>query len=77
MVVNNNMKFKDVRIEPYMRHWMCENCGGEMISTGEGTRFFDQQWKHECDGCGKQDVTDMIYPRIVHFSVSVKNKEIK
>lgn len=62
------MKFKDEKVVPRRRRWMCDtpSCEGEMISTGEGMTMMDTQWKHKCNKCGHEEWANTNYPKIVY-----------
>ncbi|SFU39629.1 hypothetical protein [Alicyclobacillus macrosporangiidus] len=40
----------------------CEECGGELKSTGFGWPDFPMKYEHICDGCGNRYMLEMVYP---------------
>lgn len=62
-------KFRDERVRPVRRHWLCtvEDCGGEMQSTGVGFTQLETTWEHRCDKCGYRDGSSGCYPCIVYL----------
>jgi hypothetical protein len=62
-------QFRDDPVTPVLRRWVCgqEGCGGEMKSTREGFTTLHTEWRHRCDACGREEWSQISYPRIAYL----------
>lgn len=53
-------------VRPVRHRALCDECGGDLRSTGEGFQRGDESFfLHRCLGCGKEETLKKNYPRIV------------
>jgi hypothetical protein len=62
-------RFRDEKIEPVYRRWICDKdgCDGEMRSTGQGFTQLTTTWSHECTKCHRREGASAQYPRIAYL----------
>lgn len=58
---------KRIPVQAFRERLFCDECGGEMVSTGTAHPTGPIQYPHRCSKCGKtKTVRGMLYPRIVY-----------
>lgn len=57
---------KTYKVEVFMDHLLCDDCGAEMKYTHDVTTYRDNtRYKHKCPKCGYSEYFDEVYPRII------------
>ena len=62
-------RFRDEKIEPVYRRWICglDGCGGEMEQTGMGFTQLTTLREHRCNKCSRTEGSEVIYPRVAYL----------
>jgi predicted RNA-binding Zn-ribbon protein involved in translation (DUF1610 family) len=60
---------KTTEVKSYMERLYCDECGEEMVSTGELIFTFPLQLKYICPKCGFTLETTESYPKVAYKEI--------
>ena len=62
---------KEVEVKTYINRLYCDDCGEEMVSTGELMFSLPLQLKYRCPKCGREECMTDAYPKTVYKEVEL------
>jgi DNA-directed RNA polymerase subunit RPC12/RpoP len=63
-------------VRTFILNLLCDECGGQMVFKGDGLLTYPPKFPHICMECGKEVITDKIYPATEYEYLTVGNEPL-
>ena len=63
-------------VRTFVLNLLCDECGGQMVFKGDGLLTYPPKFTHICMECGKEVITDKVYPATEYEYLTVGNEPL-
>ena len=68
---------KKQEVKTFVLNLICDECGGEMVFKGDGVLTYPPKFPHICTKCGKEVITDKIYPATEYEYLTIEDSHLE
>ena len=63
-------------VRTFILNLLCDKCGSQMVFKGNGLMTYPPKFPHICMECGKEVITDKIYPATEYEYLTIGNEPL-
>ena len=63
-------------VRTFVLNLLCDDCGGQMVFKGDGLLTYPPKFTHICMECGKEVITDKVYPTTEYEYLTIGNEPL-